>query len=213
MRITVFGAAGSVGSRVVAEALSRGHEVTAVVRNPGPLGDLPAGATARVGDAADVDDVVRLSTGQDLVITATRPAPGSEDELVTATKALLAGVASGGVRLLVVGGAATLTVPGTGGTLVVDGPDFPADWRGIALACAEQLEACRAESEADWTYLSPAALLEPGERTGTYRLGTDELLVDADGISRISMEDLAVALLDEAEHPRHRRTRFTVAQA
>ncbi|MEU5028083.1 NAD(P)-dependent oxidoreductase [Streptomyces milbemycinicus] len=213
MRITVFGAAGSVGSRVVAEALSRGHEVTAVVRNPDRLGDPPIGATARVGDAADVEDVVRLSTGQDLVITATRPAPGSEDELVTATKALLAGVASSGVRLLVVGGAATLTVPGTGGTLVVDGPDFPAAWRGIALACAEQLEVCRAESEADWAYLSPAALLEPGERTGTYRLGTDELLVGADGTSRISMEDLAVALLDEAEHPRHHRTRFTVAQA
>ncbi|MGW3572218.1 NAD(P)-dependent oxidoreductase [Streptomyces sp. NPDC000941] len=213
MRITVFGAAGSVGSRVVAEALSRGHEVTAVVRNPGRLGDLPAGATARTGDAADVADVVRLSTGQDLVITATRPAPGSEDELVTATKALLAGVAGGGVRLLVVGGAATLTVPGTGGTLVLDAPDFPAAWRGIALACAEQLEVCRAESEADWVYLSPAALLEPGERTGTYRLGTDELLVGADGTSRISMEDLAVALLDEAERPQHHRTRFTVAQA
>ncbi|MEU5646515.1 NAD(P)-dependent oxidoreductase [Streptomyces milbemycinicus] len=213
MRITVFGAAGSVGSRVVAEALSRGHEVTAVVRNPDRLADPPIGATARVGDAADVEDVVRLSTGQDLVITATRPAPGSEDELVTATKALLAGVASSGVRLLVVGGAATLTVPGTGGALVVDAPDFPAAWRGIALACAEQLEVCRAESEADWAYLSPAALLEPGERTGTYRLGTDELLVGADGTSRISMEDLAVALLDEAEHPRHHRTRFTVAQA
>ncbi|MFK4263369.1 NAD(P)-dependent oxidoreductase [Streptomyces milbemycinicus] len=213
MRITVFGAAGSVGSRVVAEALSRGHEVTAVVRNPDRLADPPIGAAARVGDAADVEDVVRLSTGQDLVITATRPAPGSEDELVTATKALLAGVASSGVRLLVVGGAATLTVPGTGGTLVVDGPDFPAAWRGIALACAEQLEVCRAESAANWAYLSPAALLEPGERTGTYRLGTDELLVGADGTSRISMEDLAVALLDEAEHPRHHRTRFTVAQA
>jgi putative NADH-flavin reductase len=108
-------------------------------------------------------------------------------------------------------GAASLTVPGTGGTTVIDDPNFPAAMRDLAQACTDQPEACRAEAGVDWAYLSPAALLEPGERTGNYRLGTDELLVDAEGNSTISMEDLAVALLDEAEQPKHHRTRFTAA--
>ncbi|MGH3934737.1 MAG: NAD(P)-dependent oxidoreductase [Pseudonocardiaceae bacterium] len=167
MRITVFGAAGNVGSRVVAEAVSRGHEVSAVVRDPARFPELDAAANARAGDAGNVEGVAELSAGRDVVINATRPAPGREGELVTTTKALLAG--------------------------------------------GDQLEACRAEAGVDWAYLSPAALLEPGERTGNYRLGTDELLVDADGNSTISMEDLAVALLDETERPKHRRTRFTAA--
>ncbi|MGW6500415.1 NAD(P)-dependent oxidoreductase [Nonomuraea angiospora] len=211
MRITVFGAAGAVGGRVVAEALARGHEVTAVVRDPARLPLLPAAAHARAGDASDVADVAALSAGQDLVISATRPAPGHEADLVTTAEALLAGVARTGVRLLLVGGAAGLTVPGAGGLTVVETPDFPPSWRPIALACNAQLEVCRAEPGVDWAYLSPPALLEPGERTGRYRLGGDELLVDAGGRSAISMEDLAVALLDEAERPRHRRARFTVA--
>ncbi|MEV5380734.1 NAD(P)-dependent oxidoreductase [Streptomyces nondiastaticus] len=211
MRITVFGAAGNVGSRVVAEALSRGHHVTAVVRDAARFPELPAAAEARTGDASNPDDVARLSAGQDLVIGATRPAPGSERQLVAATEGLLAGLARTGVRLLLVGGAGSLTLPGTEGTTVIDGPGFPADWRPIALACNDQLAACRADQEVDWAYLSPAALLEPGERTGRYRLGKDELLVDAEGVSAISMEDLSVALLDEAERPAHHRARFTVA--
>ncbi|WEB43927.1 NAD(P)H-binding protein [Streptomyces yunnanensis] len=211
MRITVFGAAGNVGSRVVAEALSRGHQVTAVVRDPARFRELPAAAHARTGDAGNVEDVAELSIGQDVVISATRPAPGRESELVTTTKALLAGLTRTGVRLLIVGGAATLTVPGTGGGTVIDDPNFPAAWRDIARACSDQLETCRAETGVDWAYLSPAALLEPGERTGTYRLGTDELVVDAEGNSVISMEDLAVVLLDEAERPKHHQARFTAA--
>ncbi|MEU7859751.1 NAD(P)H-binding protein [Nonomuraea sp. NPDC049141] len=212
MRITVFGAAGSVGARVVAEALSRGHEVTAVVRDPARFPALHPGTHPQVGDAAQVEDVTRLSTGQDLVISATRPATGHEHDLVTTAKALLAGLAGTGVRLLLVGGAAGLTVPGSGGRTVLDDPRFMSDaYRDIALACNGQLEACRAETGVDWAYLSPAALLAPGERTGAYRLGTDELLVDAGGNSAISLEDLAVVLLDEAERPRHHRVRFTAA--
>ncbi|WP_433236154.1 NAD(P)-dependent oxidoreductase [Streptosporangium sp. CA-135522] len=211
MRITVFGAAGNVGSRVVAEALARGHRVTAVVRDPARSPGLHAGAEVRAGDAENVEDVVELSAGQDVVISATRPVPGSEGRLAETARALLAGVARTGVRLLVVGGAGSLTVPGAGGATVIDDPGFPADWRAIALACNDQLAACRAETGANWAYLSPAALLEPGERTGAYRLGTDELLVDGEGNSAISMEDLAVVLLDEAERPKHHRTRFTAA--
>lgn len=211
MRITVFGAAGNVGSRVVAEALARGHEVTAVVRDATQFFDVHPDARVRTGDASKVEDVAALGAGQDVVISATRPVPGRERDHVTVAKSLLAGHASTGVRLLLVGGAGSLTVPGSGGTAVVDDPKYvPAAWRDIALACVEQFEVCLAEPDADWTYLSPAAILAPGERTGKYRLGTDELVVDDTGRSAVSMEDLAVALLDEVERPRHRRARFTV---
>ncbi|MCP2277838.1 NAD(P)-dependent oxidoreductase [Nocardia amikacinitolerans] len=213
MRITVFGAAGEVGRRVVAEALARGHEVTAVVRNPERATNLPAEVEVRTGDAANVDDVESLSAGQDLVITATRPAPGREAELPEVTAAILAGVARTGARLLVVGGAATLIVPGADGMTLHEIPDFPAELRPIARACEEQLAVCRAASTVNWTYLSPPAELLPGARTGEYRLGGDELLSDANGVSRISMEDFAVALLDEAERPAHGGARFTVAAA
>ncbi|MFF4815871.1 NAD(P)-dependent oxidoreductase [Kitasatospora sp. NPDC001309] len=211
MRITVFGATGNVGRRVVTEALARGHEVTAVVRDPAKPHGLPTTVTLAVGDAGEPADVARIVAGQDLAVTATRPAPGREHELAATTRGLLAGLAGTGVRLLAVGGAGSLTVPGTDGTILVESPGFPAEIRPIALACGEQLELYRADGEVDWTYLSPAALLEPGVRTGRFRLGRDELLVDADGNSAISMEDLAVALLDEAEQPVHRRARFTAA--
>ncbi|MFJ2581626.1 NAD(P)-dependent oxidoreductase [Kitasatospora aureofaciens] len=211
MRITVFGATGNVGSRVVAEALARGHKVTAVLRDPAKPHGLPSAAAIAVGDARNAEDVARLAAGQDLVITATRPRPGSEGELAVATHGLLAGLAGTGVRLLAVGGAGSLTIPGGGGKTVADDPDFPAEILPISRACSEQLDLYRADTHVDWTYLSPAALLEPGVRTGRFRLGRDELLVDADGNSVISMEDLAVVLLDEAEQPVHRRTRFTAA--
>ncbi|QKW07080.1 NAD(P)H-binding protein [Streptomyces sp. NA04227] len=211
MRITVFGAAGNVGSRTVAEGLARGHEVTAVVRDRARAGALPEGAVIRVGDASSAESVAELSRGQDLVITATRPPEGAEKELAGTTRALLDGVRESGVRLILVGGAATLELPGSGGVTLIESPNFPAALLPIAEACAEQLELCRAETAVDWTYLSPPALLEPGERTGKYRLGGDELLTDAEGNSAVSMEDFALALLDEAERPAHRGRRFTVA--
>ncbi|MGW5265014.1 NAD(P)-dependent oxidoreductase [Microbispora sp. NPDC004025] len=213
MRITVFGATGNVGRRVVAEAVSRGHEVTAVARTAVRLAGLPGGVDGgvrvRTGDATDMDDVVASIAGQDLAITATCPAPGAEGELVAVATTLLAACAKTGVRLLLVGGAGSLTVEG-GGPLM-DRPGYPSFLLPIASACVAQLAACRADTTADWAYLSPADVLVPGARTGRYRVGADELVVDADGESRISMEDLAVALLDEAERPRHHRTRFTVA--
>ncbi|MFE0132018.1 NAD(P)-dependent oxidoreductase [Streptomyces sp. NPDC059037] len=212
MRITVFGAAGNVGSRVVTEALTRGHEVTAVVRDAARFGELHPGAAHRTGDAQDPQRIAELSAGQDLVVNATRPAPGREPEHAAISRALLAGLANiNGVRLMIVGGAGSLTVPGKEGVLAIDDPAYvPTAWRHIALASNDQYDAVRtADTEVDWTYLSPSALLEPGVRTGVFRLGTDELIVDAEGNSSLSMEDLAVALLDEAELPKHRRTRFT----
>jgi putative NADH-flavin reductase len=213
MRITVFGAAGNTGRRIVAEALARDHDVTAVVRDPARFAELPAAAAHRIGDATRVDHVTELSTDQDVVITATRPAPGDEGNLVVTARTLLAALSGTGVRLVAVGGAGSLTVPGSEGRLVVDDPAYvPPAWRAIALAGNDQLAAFQDNTAANWTYLSPPALLEPGERTGRYRLGRDELLVDHSGNSTISMEDFAVALLDEVERPNHHRTRFTVAR-
>ncbi len=212
MRITVLGATGQVGSRVVAEALSRGHEVIAVVRDPARLQELPVAADARVGDAGNIEDVVDVSAGQDVFISAIRPPRGKESEVEATTKALMDGLARTGVRLLVVGGAASLVVPGSGGRIVLDDPSYvPASWREVAKASLAQYKTCRAEARVDWAYLSPPVQLVPGERTGNYRLGKDELLIDAEGNSTISLEDLAAVLLDEAEHPRHHRTRFTAA--
>jgi len=212
MHITVFGAGGSVGSRVVTEALSRGHDVTAAVRDAARASALPAAVAVRVADAADPDAVAALGAECDVVIAATRPAAGDEPQLVATARALLDGVARSRTRLLLVGGAATLTVPETGGIVLDDPRLIQPPWRAIAEACVEQHAVCRADARADWSYASPPAMLEPGERTGSYRLGGDELVVDADGRSAISIEDFAVALIDEAEQPRHRRTRFTVAR-
>jgi len=211
MRILVFGAAGNVGRRIVAEAMHRGHQVTSVLRNPDSAPGFLAGSTLQSGNAANAGDVARLSEGQDLVISATRPAAGAERDHAKTAEALLEGLRQSGVRLLLVGGAGSLLAPDTRQEIVDDQRYVQSAWRDIALACCDQYAVCRAETIADWSYLSPPAQLQPGERTGRYRTGGDILLLDADGHSTISMEDLAVALLDEAEVPRHRRARFTVA--
>jgi putative NADH-flavin reductase len=212
LKITVLGATGNVGSRVITEALNRGHYVTAVVRDTNQVHQLPQGVSTRVADASQPEDVVKVSNGQDVVISAVRPNPGDEGEANSTTRAILDGLAKTGVRLLVVGGAATLRVPGSGGKTVLQDADYlPVAARHIGQASAEQFKVCLNDDRVDWAYLSPPAQLEPGERTGRYRIGIDDLLLDADGQSKISMEDLSVALLDEAERPRHHKARFTVA--
>ena len=138
MKITVFGARGNVGSRVITEALSRGHEITAVLRNNARTNEIDPSVNVVIGHADNVDDVVKWSDGQDLVISATRPPQGVESQLVDTAKALLSGLAQTKVRLLLVGGAASLTVPNSNGKLVVDDSDLvPIAWRDIALACFE----------------------------------------------------------------------------
>ncbi|MFE3257813.1 NAD(P)-dependent oxidoreductase [Nocardia sp. NPDC059091] len=210
MQITVFGASGDAGSRVVAEALSRGHRVRAVARTAERLRELPAQVEVWTGNAADPADVEKAAAGSDVVVSATRPAPGREHELAEVAAALLEGLADSGIRLLVIGGAGSLTVAGTGKTLT-EQPGFPAELVPIAEGGSRQLEVFRTTPHAvNWAYVSPAALFEPGERTGAYRLGRDDLLTDDQGNSSISMEDMAIALLDEIEQPAHHRTRFTV---
>jgi len=212
MKITVLGVAGNVGRRIVNEALSRGHEVTAVVRSFNRTRALPPAAIEKIGNATKIEDIVRLSAGQDLVINATRSATSNVEEVVNVTKAIMEGLASTGVRLLIVGGAASLTVPGGNGKKVIDAPQFLApSLRHIGEASFAQYETSLQERRVDWSYLSPPADLKPGKRTGKYRLGRDELVVDCHGTSSLSIEDLAVVVLDEAENPRHHQTRFTAA--
>ncbi len=206
MKIALFGT-GMIGSRIAREAQSRGHQVTVVARTPGKLPkDLAVHEVQ--GDARDVDSIVRAVRGHDAVISAVGAGTGDQSGLLEASKALLKGVKQAGVpRLLVVGGAGSLEVKP--GLQLVDLPEFPAAYKAPALAHREVLGLVR-QADLDWTYLSPAALITPGERTAKFRLGGDQLVADAKGESRISAEDYAVAMLDELEQPRHIRQRFTL---
>lgn len=198
MQIAVIGAAGNVGSRVVAEALRRGHRVTPLSRD-----DV---------DATDTNAVADLIAGHDVAVGATRPVPGDEQSALVATRSLLDAHAAAGVRFVMVGGAGSLLVPDAGNRLVADDPRWvPPEIADLARTGNDQLTLCREHGRADWTYVTPSALMEPGLRTGSYRVGQDELLVDSTGRSYVSMEDIAVAVVDEIEQPAHRGQRFTVA--
>ena len=206
MKIALLGAGGMIGSRIAAEALARGHEVTAVVRTPGKLAAKHARLKEVQGDALNAASIAHVVAGQDAVISAIS-AP-EQEELLRATAAQIEGVRQARVpRLLVVGGAGTLEV--APGLQLVDAPDFPAAYKPPALAHRAVLAVYR-NTDLDWTYLSPAAVITPGERTGKFRLGKDQLVTDAKGESRISAEDYAVAMIDELEKPRHIRQRFTL---
>ena len=201
MKIAVIGASGNVGQRIVAEALARGHEVTAIARKR-PAGDSVAGVTWKTADVADPAAMAAALAGNDAVVLSVRF--GDTD-----FERALDGVRRSGVqRLLVVGGAASLMI--APGKVLLDQPDFPDFIKPEATPARAALERLRGEAELDWTFLSPSMMFGPGERTGVFRLGGDALLTAADGKSHISYEDYAVALLDEIEQPRHSRARFTV---
>lgn len=201
MKIALIGATGFIGSRLLAELTSRGHEVTAIVRNPGkvPLG---AGVTAKKGDVYDKDRLAALLAGHDAVISAVHYTASDPATLLAAVKQ------SGVKRYLVVGGAGSLEV--APGVKLFDTKEFPAIYLDEARKGGAYLDLLTGETGLDWTFLSPSALIEPGERTGKFRLGKDQLLVDGAGHSRISAEDYAIALVDELEKPAHSRQRFTV---
>lgn len=212
MRIAVVGATGMIGSLVVGEAATREHVVTAVSRG----GTSPV-HSARVepvrADGAVLHTMVELFARVDAVVAATRPAVGDEAILPAVTATLLDAAATTSRRLVVVGGAGPLLVPDEPSQLVVDAPAYvPPAYRPIASASVAQLRVCQAHQGADWTYISPPALIEPTERTGLYRRGTTTLLIDRDGTSSISAEDFAVAVVDELEAPGGER-HFTVASA
>ncbi|MBB6559358.1 putative NADH-flavin reductase [Acidovorax soli] len=212
MKIALIGATGFVGSAVLEELLRRQHQVTALARNPGKIA-ASEGLTVVQADAQDAAQVAQAVAGQDAVVNAYNPGwtvPDIHDQFLIGTRAIYAGVKQGGVkRLLVVGGAGSLYV--APGVQLVDTPGFPAEYKAGALAAREALNLVRNESTLDWTFLSPPILLAPGERTGQYRLGTDAPLMNGEAPGGISVADLAVAIADELENPRHVQQRFTVA--
>ncbi|MFI7706407.1 NAD(P)-dependent oxidoreductase [Nonomuraea sp. NPDC049480] len=200
MKILLFGATGMIGQRIAAELADRGHEVTGVSRSGAPV-------------KGDVHDAATLAKGHDAVVSAiSPPRDGTEPEgpFLDAYRALIEGVRAAGVRrVIAVGGAGSLKVAPD--LDLVDTPEFPDIYKGEALAQRSVLGLFRPVEDLDWTYISPAAEIAPGDRTGIYRIGHEDLLVDSEGRSFISAEDYAVAVADELEKTTHPRQRITVA--
>ncbi len=196
MNIVVFGPTGMIGSRIVAELERRGHTVRGASRSTG----------SDITDAASIAETV---AGAEAVVSAVS-ARGVDYTYSDIARALIEGLRRAGVsRLIVVGGAGSLEV--SPGVRLLDTPDFPEQWKAEATGTADSLAVYRTVEDLDWTYVSPAAFIHPGERTGSYRLGADQLLVDAQGTSEISAEDYAIAIADLLEQGTHARERVGAA--
>jgi uncharacterized protein len=214
MKVVLYGATGMIGSRILKELLSRGHVVTAVARDPSKLA-AQNNLTVVKGDMLDADDIAKVAKGSEVVVSSYAPPAGPQGPLpdklhllAEATRALVAGVRRAGApRIIMVGGAGTLEA--TPGLELVDSPGFPEAYKGIALAHRDAKNVLRS-SDLNWTYFSPAMMIQPGERTGKFRLDKDALVSDEKGNSSISAEDYAIALVDEVEQGRHTKQRFTI---
>lgn len=210
--VLLIGATGFVGSAILNELLSRGHQVTAVARHPEKMAAHPA-LTAVAADVENVDRIAELAKGKDAVISAYNPGWTNPDQprlIAQNSPLILEAVRRSGVkRVLIVGGAGTLFC--APGLRVVDAGVIPDE---ILAAVREvgnfHLNVVEKERDLDWAYFCPAGEIAPGERTGKFRLGKDDLIVDAEGKSHISVEDYAVAMVDELERPAHHRERFTI---
>lgn len=207
MKVVLFGATGKSGSRLMKELLSRGHQVTAAARDVSKL-QASTGVTVRQDDLTDANHTAEVIRGADAVISAYAPPADDTDALIGVTERQVAAVRAAGIpRLLVVGGAGGLEVaPGL--SLIASG-HLPEAWLPIATSHVKAFEVLR-QSDVDWTYVAPAAYFEPGSRTGEFRIGSNELITGANGESRISMEDFAIAMVDELESGAHRRQRMSV---
>jgi len=212
MKVALIGASGFVGTQVLKELLSRGHQVTAIVRNPEKVTQQDDALIVKKGDVSNVDETADLLKGHDMVISAYNAGwenPNIYDDFIAASKDIQAATKKASVkRLLTVGGAGSLEI--APGVQLVDTPEFPAQWKSGALAARDYLNILKNEKELEWTFLSPAIMLRPGQRTGSYRIGTDQPVFDAAGKCEISVEDLAVAIVDELEKGHYIRKRFTV---
>src|SRR5687767_14728495 len=200
-RIALIGASGNAGSRILKELSDRGHSITAIARHPEKIVAL-RGVTAVKGDANELDGLVSLLKGHDVVVSSVHFSASDPDVLIGAVRA------AGVKRYLVVGGAGSLFV--APGQRLVDQPSFPAPYKAEASKGAAFLDRLKSITDLEWTFLSPSAMFVPGERTERYRLGKDDLLSNAEGSSSISFEDYAIAMADEIENPRHIRQRFTI---
>jgi hypothetical protein len=210
MRIALIGATGFIGSAIRQEALARGHSVTAIVSQPGKL--QPSERLEVLGiDALATRQLADAVRGHDVLISAFSGHANPEvyDYYVKGMASIVAAARSAGVRLLVVGGAGSLEIQP--GVQLLDTPAFPAQWKATAEGARTALGMLRETTGLDWTVLSPPPMIHPGTRTGRYRTGQDAVLMGASGPSDISVEDYAVAMIDEAESAKHPRRRFTVA--
>jgi putative NADH-flavin reductase len=207
MNVALYGSTGKAGSRILKELISRGHRVTAISRNPAKLQGI-TGISTKKDDLSDVSKTAEAIRGADAVISAYGPPQDNTEEIVEVTQRLVDAVKRGGSpRLVVVGGAGGLDV--APGVTLLDSGYLPDAYKPIAESHVRALDVLRS-SDIDWTYLAPAAYFEPGERTGKFRLGKNELIANEKQESRISMEDYAIALVNELEKPDHRKQRFSV---
>lgn len=207
-RVVVYGATGNIGQRIVAEALSRGHEVVAAVRDPAKVTETSPLLTVVTTDPTDAYLVTQVSRGADAVVASLN---GDGEFFKASSQALVEGLRPlpGGPRLIWVGGAASLLLPD--GTRLVDSGRIPAAWLTTVQHQIDVLDYFRTFDDLPWTYVSPAATIEAGPRQpGGYRLGDDHLVADAAGVSRITYDDFAAAVLDEVESPTHVNARFTL---
>lgn len=216
MKIALIGATGFVGAAILKEALDRGHEVTALVRNPSRLTISNPLLHVVQGNVFNEDEVIALAKGQDVVISAYNPGwtnPDIYNEFLKGAQTIQDAVKKSGTkRLIVVGGAGSLEV--APGVQLIDTPEFPAAFKAGASGARDYLNIVKKEKELEWTLISPAIEMHHGTsgvRKGTYRTGLDNPVFDENGRSILSVEDLAVAILDEAEHAKHVRQRFTAA--
>ncbi|WP_035678108.1 NAD(P)-dependent oxidoreductase [Bradyrhizobium liaoningense] len=201
MKIAVAGASGRAGSEITRELSRRGHAVTAIARNPEKIAALP-NVTPTKGDVLDKASLAKLWAGHDVAVSSVHFLASDPLKLIGAAKDSKIG------RYLVVGGAGSLEV--APGVKLVTTPNFPTEYKAEAEAGSAFLDLLRQEKDLNWTFISPSALFVEGERTGKFRLGTDQLLADANGKSWITFADYAIALADEIERPVHLRQRFTV---
>jgi putative NADH-flavin reductase len=201
VKVSLIGATGNAGSRILAELARRGHRVTAIARHPEKVPRLD-GVIAQKGDANRVDDLAALLRGHDVVVSSVHFLDGQADNLIGAVRQARV------PRYVVVGGAGSLD--DGNGVRLIDAGGVPEPYQAESRAGCNFLDMLRQASDLDWTFLSPSAQFVPGERTAVFRIGADTALRDASGRSWISYEDYAVALVDEIERPRHSRRRFTV---
>ena len=215
MKIALIGATGFVGSAILKEALQRGIQVTAIVRHPEKI-KAQKNITIVKGDVMETDKLAELFKGNDAVVSAYNAGwsnPHLYNEFLKGSKAIQEAVKRSGVRrYIVLGGAGSLFI--APGKQLIDTPEFPEEWKPGALSARDYLNILKEEKELDWTFLSPAIELNegnPGERKGVYRTGLENPVFDSNQRSYISVYDLAMAIIDELENPKHIHQRFTVA--
>ena len=211
--VVLIGASGFVGTAILNELLNRGHKVTAIVRDPAKVTASNPNLKVIQADVTDTDVLIEASKGKDAVMSAYNPGwknPNIYEETLKNYPLIVDSVKKAGVeRLLIVGGAGTLFY--APGKMVMDADDVPAKLLpGIKSLGEFYLNTLRKENDIDWIFLSPAANMTPGERTGKFRIGKDDLVVDVNGDSNISVEDYAVAMVDELEQKHHHKERFTI---